>query len=45
MQNIITYATGCVQRALDYFNKMTDSNLKDSLLAFKAASPHCIKGM
>ena len=38
--------TGCVQPALDYFNKMFDSNLEDSLLAFKAArhfSPHHIK--
>ena len=37
-QNIIHYVTACVQLALDYFNKMFDSNLKDSLLAFKAAS-------
>ena len=45
-QNIIHYATARVQPALDYFNKMFDSNLKDSLLAFKAAryfSPQRLK--
>ena len=36
-QNIIQYATACVQPELDYFNKMFDSNLKDTLMAFKAA--------
>ena len=36
-QNIIQYATACVQPGLDYFNKMFDSNLKDTLMAFKAA--------
>jgi len=35
-QNIIQYATACVQPGLDYFNQMFDSNLKDTLMAFKA---------
>ena len=45
-QNIINYATACVQPGLDYFNKIFDSTLKDMLLAFKAAryfSPHRLK--
>jgi len=35
-QNIIQYAIACVH-FFDYFNKMFDSNLKDTLMAFKAA--------
>ena len=45
-QNIINYATACVQPGLDYFNKIFDSTLKDMLLAFKGAryfSPHRLK--
>ena len=37
LQNIIHYATACVQPGLDYFNKIFYSKLKDTLLAFKAA--------
>ena len=45
-QNIIHYTTACVQPGLNYFNRIFDSNLKDTLLAFKAAryfSPQQIK--
>ena len=44
--SIIDYATQCVQLGLHYFNKVFDSNLKDTLLAFKATryfSPHRLK--
>ena len=43
---MIHYATACVQPGLNYFNKIFDSNLKDVLLAFKAAryfSPQQLK--
>ena len=47
-QKSIQYATVCVQPRLDYFNRILDSNLKDTLLAFKTAryfSPQRIKNI